>query len=108
MVCEWDKLIVQKCWDAAKVREWKDVRREAGGDLENIHIGSLHELCVEKGSELPDGASGKKYKGRVVFLGDRVRDGAGHAAAFEELSSSPASMEASKWCDMYGMLPGTF
>ena len=74
--------------------------------MESIHIGSLHELCIEKGSELPDGAPSKRYTGRVVFLGDRVRDRAGQAAAFEELSSSPASMEASKWCDMYGLLPG--
>ena len=42
----------------------------------------------------------------MAFLGDRVRDGWGQQAAFEELSSSPASMEASKWCDFYGLLPG--
>ena len=61
---------------------------------------------MEKGSELAAGDPQRKFKGRVVFLGDRVRDAAGHAAAFEELSSSPASMEASKWCDAYGLLPG--
>ena len=48
----------------------------------------------------------RKFKGRVVFLGDRVKDGWGYAAAFEELSSSPASMEAGKMCDMWGCLPG--
>ena len=37
-----------------------------------------------------------------MFLGDRVRDQFGLAAIFEELSSSPAGMEASRFCDFYG------
>jgi len=45
-------------------------------------------------------------KGRVVFLGDRVKDQHGAAAVFEELASSPAGMEASKFCDAYGLIPG--
>ena len=32
------------------------------------------DICVEKNSELEDGDPRKKYKGRVVFLGDTVRD----------------------------------
>ena len=93
-------------WDLTGVREWTDVREESSDDLTRIHIGSLHELCVQKGSELPDGDPNKKYKGRVVFLGDRVLDGFGNCAVFEELSSSPASMEAGKFCDLWGCLPG--
>ena len=59
------------------------------------HIGSLHELCVEKGSELEPGNPARKFKGRVVFLGDRVKDEHGHVAVFEEMASSPAGLEAS-------------
>ena len=59
---------------------------------------------MEKGSELPKGDPGRKYKGRVVFLGDRVRDQQGRIAVFEEMSSSPAALEAGKLCDFYGCL----
>jgi len=55
---------------------------------------------------LPVGDKGRKYKGRVVFAGDRVKDQHGAVAVFEELASSPAGMEASKVCDAYGMLAG--
>ena len=66
----------------------------------DVHIGQLLELCYLKGSELKEGHPGRKYKGRVVFLGDRVRDQHGCSAVFEELSSSPAGMEASKFSDV--------
>ena len=92
-------------WDLEGVQEWTDVRDQASDDLTRVHVGSLHELCVQKGSELADGDPNKKYKGRVVLLGDRVTDGGGNAAVFDELSSSPASLEASRFCDMYGLLP---
>ena len=101
---EWDRLMSVGCWDPNSVREWHDVKREANRRKEDIHIGSLHELCMEKGSELPEGDPGRKYKGRVVFLGDRVRDQYGRVAVFEEMSSSPAALEAGKLCDYYGML----
>ena len=91
-------------WDEYGVREWRQVRDDCS-DLNNLHVGSLHELCVEKGSELELGNKERKYKGRVVFLGDRVNYGWGYNAVFEELSSSPASMEAGKICDMWGCLP---
>ena len=41
-----------------------------------------------------------------MFLGDRVKDQYGAAAVFDELASSPAGMEASKFCDAYGLLEG--
>ena len=46
----------------------------------------------------------QKLKGRVVFLGDRVRDQYGAAAIFEELASSPAGLEASRFVDAYGLM----
>ena len=67
-------------------------------------MGSLLELCYLKGSELSE--LEQKYKGRVAFLGDRVKDQHGATAMFEDLASSPAGMEASKFCDAYGMIAG--
>ena len=43
---EWERLEQTGCWDVDTVAEWKDVRAKAGS---TIHIGPLHELCVEKG-----------------------------------------------------------
>ena len=62
-----------KVWQEENVREWSSVVHEAKQEGREIHVGSLHELVVEKGSELPLGDKNRKLKGRVVFIGDRVR-----------------------------------
>jgi hypothetical protein len=73
---------------------------------ETYHFGRAHELCYEKNSELPESNPRRKMKGRVVFLGDQVRDQDGNAAMFQELASTPATMAASKFADYYGLRPG--
>ena len=88
------------------MRPWKEVVREARELGREVHVGSLHELVVEKGSELQEGDPNRTLKGRVVFLGDRVKDADGKHAVFEELSSSPAAMSAGKFADAYGCMPG--
>ncbi|CAE8612441.1 unnamed protein product [Polarella glacialis] len=45
-------------------------------------------------------------KGRIVFLGNNVRDEDGQAALFGDLSSAPVTMEASRMCDVFGLLSG--
>ena len=102
---EWDKLVAAGCFDLKEAVEWSEVKKNLPKG-KTVHIGSLIELCYQKGSELADDDPGKKYKGRIVFAGDRVKDQNGAAALFEELASSPAGMEASKFCDVYGLLPG--
>ena len=94
------------CWDEKEVREWSDVVKEANANGKTVHVGSIFEICVEKGSELQRSDPNRKYKGRVVFGGDRVKTQSWEQAIFEELSSCPATMEAAKTCDMYGCLPG--
>ena len=83
-------------------RSKRDIKRAADAAGKTVHFGSLCELVYEKGSELPEGHLDRKMKGRVVVLGDRVKDHNGAAAVFEELASSPAGMEANKFCDAYG------
>ena len=44
-------------------------------------------------------------KCRVVYRGDNTKDELGLAAVFNELGSAPATMEASKSADTFGLLP---
>ena len=71
-----------------------------------FHLGALFGICVEKGSELPDGDPRKKYKYRVVFQGNRVVDQNMDEAQFADLGSAPATVEAARLCILKGLLPG--
>ena len=86
------KLRKIECWDESRVREWADVAAEARRAGTKAHVGRIFEICVEKGSELPVGDPGRKYKGRVVYQGNEVKDERSDYAIFEELSSSPSTM----------------
>ena len=61
---------------------------------------------VEKGSELAEGDPNRKFKYRVVFQGNNVVTQNWEAALFQDLGSSPASMETSKAADAYGSMLG--
>jgi hypothetical protein len=69
-------------------------------------MGYLFGICVEKNSELPAGHPSRKFKGRVVFQGNRVVDQNWQRAVFEDLGNSPATMDASRAADCYGCAPG--
>ena len=101
---EWNNLAGRGCWDPTQMRPLRDVVKDANAKGELIHIGSMLPLLYLKGSELDEAK--QQLKGRVVFLGDRVRDQYGAAAVFEELASSPAGMEASRFVDAYGLMVG--
>ncbi len=103
---EWLKLRTQGAWNEQGVREWEHVRREAIKNNKKVHIGRVFDICVEKNSELPEGDPNRKFKGRVVFEGCNVRDEFNNWAIFAEISSCPATMEAGKAADAYGMFPG--
>ena len=103
---EWNKLIGQKCWDYASVREWREVAAEADKQGIKAHVGRIFDICVEKNSELPEGDPNRKYKGRVVFEGCHVKDEHNNWAIFSEITSCPATMEAGKAADAFGLLPG--
>ena len=93
-------------WDLNSVREFDDVAAEARRNNFKVHFGRVFGICGEKGSELPPGSPGRKWKGRFVFQGNYVRDEYSNHAIFDELSSSPATLEASKAVDAYGIMPG--
>ena len=89
-----------------KPREWADVAAEASSTDSKVHVGTVFGICVEEASELDPSDPERTYKGRYVFQGNRVKDEYSETALFKELRSSPASMEASKAVDAYGLLPG--
>ena len=80
--------------------------REARERREEVNIGRIFGICVEKGSELPDGDPDRKFKGRAVFQGNNVWNQNWEWAVFGELGSNPATMQATQVCDCYGLLPG--
>eukprot|EP00959_Pyramimonas_sp_CCMP1952_P395555 8288194-Pyramimonas_sp.AAC.1 len=64
-------------------------------------------LISIRNSELPIGHKDRTYKGRVVFVGSDVRDQNTEVALFQELSSSPATMQASKAARTYCLCEGS-
>ena len=103
---EWDNLRNKGCWDEDNPRDWYQIRKEAKASGKTVHMGRLVPLCVEKNSELSPDDPARKYKGRVVFQGNMVKDQDYADAEFENLGSSPATMEASKSVDAYGNIEG--
>ena len=95
------------CWLESDMREFEDVQAEANCLGVLYHFGSLMELCFEKNPELDKNDPLRKFKGRVVFRGDQVRDQNHDVALFQEMSSSPATMGASKVGDFMGSFLGT-
>ena len=82
VAAEWVRLRAQHVWDEDHPRTLGSVQAEAKRNNKTIHIGRLFDLCVEKHSSLA--AHLRKYKGRVVFGGNNVRDEYGLAAMFPE------------------------
>ena len=67
---EWDRLRRKGVWDEHEAFEWDDVRKQAKANKQEIHMGYLFGICVEKNSDLSE--EHRKYKGRVVFQGNKV------------------------------------
>ena len=71
---------------------------------EPVHFGSLRAICHEKHSELV--LEDRKYKGRVVFRGDILKDIDGYYAVFSEQGTSSSHMVATKFIDAIARMPG--
>eukprot|EP00969_Alexandrium_andersonii_P187833 8299871-Alexandrium_andersonii.AAC.1 len=69
-------------------------------------MGYLFGICVGQNSELEPTNPLRKCKYRVVFQGNRVVDQNYDAAIFQDLGSTPATLEASRVADASGAQPG--
>jgi hypothetical protein len=103
---EWDALRERKAWSEHLVRERRDVSEEARSKGLRIHVGRIFGICVEKNRELTPDDPRRKYKGRVVFQGNNVRDEDHCQAVFQDLGSAPATMLAARIADFVALLPG--
>lgn len=103
---EWNRLRNKKVWGETVVRHWSDVCAEARKKHKEINVGRVFGICVEKGSELAADDPRRKFKYRVVFQGNNVTNQKWEWALFQDLESSPASMQAGKCVDSYACFPG--
>ena len=69
-----------------------------------VHCASQMDICHLKNAELE--TKHQKYKGRVVFRGDIVKDDSGSYAVFIEQGSSASQNTAAKVMDIISRLPG--
>ena len=94
-------------WDVKSVTAKRELlRRKRLPGNEEMHIAGIFPIVVEKGSELPKGSEGRKFKGRIVFMGNNIRTQFGDIALFQDVASSPATLESSKVVIMHGLLQG--
>ena len=75
---EWHGLANKSAWDTAHPEEKEAVRHRYNKNGEDVHFGSIMEICSIKGSELRTDL--QSYKRRIVFRGDTVRDSTGFYA----------------------------
>ena len=101
---EGEKLLKQSVWDVNSVREKRDVIRDAMRLKKKVRFARIFLICSERGSELPEGDPDRKFKGRCVVQGNDVKDENSRAAMFQELLSSPATLEAAKSVGAYGCM----
>ncbi len=71
---EWTALTTQKVWKLMIVREKSDVVSEARIHNMTVHFGRVRGICVEKKYELPADHPSRKFKGRVVFSRNQVKN----------------------------------
>ena len=101
---EWDRLRSKGVWDEFQAFEWEDIRRQAKRNKEEIHMGYLFGICVEKNSDLSP--EHRKFKERVVFQGNKVINRNYESAIYQDLGSAPATMEASRAAHFSGCQDG--
>ena len=102
---EREKLEKFCAWNLTKVRRSKkEVIDEARTSVAKVHFASLMDICHLKNAELE--GKHRKYKGRVVFRGDMVKDDSGSYAVFTEQGSSASQMTAAKIMEIISTLPG--
>ena len=70
-----------------------------------VHVATIFEICDVKRAELDDSDPRKVFKGRAVLDGSWVKYENNDFARFNEMGSSPTSMQAGKAVDAFRLQP---
>ena len=71
---EWLGLHEQGVFDFSVIREYHDVKQEALTLKQVVHFARVHGIIVEKNYQLPMSDERRKFKGRGVLLGNKVKN----------------------------------
>eukprot|EP00435_Cladocopium_sp_Y103_P071759 s497_g38.t1 len=93
----------KEVWIDESVMEKADRIALAKKENKTIHVAEVMPIASIKHWEHPER---RKYKGRLVFRGDQVKDTWGGAAQFGELYSTPTNIQAINLAIFFGMLAG--
>ena len=102
---EWENLESKEVWNWDTLCEWDDVSSKARSKGEEIHFGYLFGFIVVKGDEYPKGDPRRRWKYRVVFQGNEVKDQDWNVALFQDMATAPATLEASRIANCYSCFP---
>ena len=92
-------------WDDDTVRLLAQLRQECRETGRKVQIAELLTLCRVKRFELDP--IHHRYKGRIVFRGDQVRDEFGNAVLFgsDETATTPTGLVGLAACLFFGLRP---
>ena len=103
---EWSNLEAKGVWSWDSLSEWDDVAAKAKAEGTEVHFGYLFGFMVIKGDEFNEGDPRRRWKYRIVFQGNEVKDQDWQVALFQQLATAPATLEAARVAEIYSCLPG--
>ena len=97
-------LRANETWDDSTVRLLSDLKRDARENNRTVKIADILTLCGEKFSELPE--EFRKFKGRVVYRGDKIYDELGNLVQFTDTATNPTAITALNVALWFACMPG--
>ena len=97
-------MVEEDTWLEDTVIEKEELQKQARSQGETIHLGELLSICSIKFYECI--REMWRWKGRICFRGDIVKDADGAWAVFQELSASPVAIQDANANIAYGAIPG--
>ena len=101
---EADGLRANETWDDSSVMTLQQLRSQARARGQKLRVAEVMTLCGLKHAELAP--EFQRFKGRIVYRGDRVLDEFNNLVFFEETSTSPTGLVALNASLFWGSLPG--
>lgn len=93
----------KEVWDDSSVMEKSDRLDQTRRQSRTSHLAEVMAIASIKNWESPDK---RRYKDRLIFRGDQIKDSWGGAAQFGEMYSTPTNIQSINVAIMYGMMLG--